>query len=98
MTTKHQSKKDECPLCGLDAIYQNCIDDTTRRVYECPKCGTYEITDESRSDVERMAENPIALEAYRKRIRADNENRVATLIERTSKRKNEPNAEVTSAS
>jgi hypothetical protein len=31
----------------------------------------YEITEESRSDVEGMAENPNALAAYRKRIKAD---------------------------
>ena len=86
MTTKLQSKNDECPLCGSNAIYQNCPDDLTRRVYECPKCGTYEITEESRSDVEGMTENPLALEAYRKRIKADNENKVATVIERESKK------------
>ena len=89
MTTKLQSKNDECPLCGSDAIYQNWPDDLTRRVYECRKCGTYEITEESRSDLEGMAENPIAIEAYRKRIKADNENRTATVIERTSKKENE---------
>jgi hypothetical protein len=86
MTTKLQTKNDECPLCESDAIYQNCIDDLTRRVYECPKCGRYEITEESRADVEGMAENPIALEAYRKRIKGDNENSIATVIERTSKK------------
>ena len=36
-----------------------------------------------------MAENPIAIEAYRKRIKADSENRTTTVIERTSKKKNE---------
>ena len=87
MTTKLQSKNDECPLCGSDAIYQSYADDLTRRVYECPKCGTYEITEESRSDVEGMAENPLALEAYRKRIKADNENQVATVIERESSKR-----------
>ena len=87
MTTKLQSKNDECPLCGSDALYQSCTDDLTRRVYECPKCGTYEITEESRSDVEGMAENPLALEAYRKRIKADNEYKVATVIERESKKR-----------
>ena len=84
MTTNLQSKNDECPLCGSDAIYQSCTDDSTRRVYECPKCGPYEITEESRSDIEGMAENPLALEAYRKRIKVDNENNVATVIERES--------------
>jgi predicted RNA-binding Zn-ribbon protein involved in translation (DUF1610 family) len=90
MTAKLQSKNDECPLCGSDAIYENSADDLTRRVYECPKCGTYEITDESRSDLEGIADNPIALEAYRQRIKADNEKKVATLIERESKKKNDP--------
>ena len=88
MTAKTQSKNDECPLCGSDAIYENSAHDLTRRVYECPKCGTYEITDESRSDLEGIAENPNALEAYRKRIKADNEKRVTTVIERTSKKNN----------
>ena len=87
MTTKLQSKSDECALCGSDAIYQSCTDDLTRRKYECPRCGTYEITDESRSDVEGIAENPLALVAYRKRIKVDNENNVATVIERESKKR-----------
>ena len=89
MTAKLQSKNDECPLCESNAIYENRADDLTCRVYECPKCGTYEITEESRSDLEGIAENPNALEAYRKRIKADNENNVTTVIERESK-KNEP--------
>jgi predicted RNA-binding Zn-ribbon protein involved in translation (DUF1610 family) len=82
MTAKLQSKNDKCPLCGSDAIYQDSADDLTRRVFECPKCGTYEITEESRSDLEGIADNPNALEAYRKRIKADNEKKVATVIER----------------
>ena len=89
MTAKLQSKNDECPLCGSNATYLDRTDELTRRVYECPKCGTYEITEESRSDLEGIADNPNALEAYRKRIKADNEKRVATVIERTSKKKNE---------
>jgi hypothetical protein len=87
MTAKLQSKSDECPLCESNAIYENSADDLTRRVYECPKCGTYEITEESRSDLEGIADNPNALEAYRKRIKADNENNVATVIERESKKR-----------
>ena len=87
MTAKLQSKNDECPLCGSNAIYENSADDLTRRVYECPKCGTYEITEESRADLEGIADNPNALAAYRKRIKADNENKVATVIERESKKK-----------
>ena len=89
MTANLQSKNDECPLCESNAVYENSANDLTRRVYECPKCGTYEITEESRSDLEGIADNPNALEAYRKRIKADNEKRVATVIERTSKKKNE---------
>lgn len=54
-------------ISGSDAVYQSRTDHLARRVYECPKCGTSEITEESRSDVEGMAENPLALEAYRKR-------------------------------
>ena len=88
MTAKLQSKNDECTLCESNAIYENSAHDLTRRVYECPKCGTYEITEESRSDLEGIAENPNALEAYRKRIKADNEKRVTTVIERTSKKNN----------
>jgi hypothetical protein len=87
MTAKLQSKSDECPLCESNAIYHASADDWTRRVYECPKCGTYEITEESRSDLEGIADNPNALEAYRKRIKADNENNVATVIERESPKK-----------
>jgi hypothetical protein len=87
MTAKLQSKNDECPLCESNAIYENSADDSTRPVYECPKCGTYEITDESRSDLEGIGDNPNALEAYRKRIKADNENNVATVIERESKKR-----------
>ena|SRR5688572_7365439 len=86
MTAKLQSKNDECPLCESNAIYENSGYDLTRRVYECPKCGTYEITEESRSDLEGIARNPNALAAYRKRIKADNENKVATVIERESKK------------
>jgi hypothetical protein len=85
MTAKLQSNSDECPLCEANAIYLNSADDLTRRVYECPKCGTYEITEESRSDLEGIAKNPNALEAYRKRIKADNEKKVATVIERSKK-------------
>jgi ribosomal protein S27AE len=87
MTAKLQSKNDECPLCESSAIYENSADDLTRRLYECPKCGTYEITEDSRSDLEGIAHNPNALEAYRKRIKADNENNVATVIERESKKR-----------
>ena len=87
MTAKLQSKNDECPLCGSNAIYQDSADDLTRRVFECPKCGTYEITEESWSDLKEIAANPDALEAYRKRIKADNENNVATVIERESKKR-----------
>ena len=87
MTAKLQSKNDECPLCESNAIYETSAHDLTRRVYECPKCGTYEITEESRSDLEGIAHNPNALEAYRKRIKADNENNVATVIERESKKR-----------
>ena len=86
MTAKLQSKNDECPLCESNAIYQNSADDLTRRVYECPKCGTYEITEESISDLEGIANNPNALGAFRKRIKADNVNNVATVIERESKK------------
>jgi hypothetical protein len=85
MTAKLQSKSDECPLCESNAIYENSADDLTRRVYECPKCGTYEITEESRSDLEGIADNPNALKAYRKRIKADNENNDATVIENPKK-------------
>ena len=88
MTAKLQSKNDECPLCESEAIYEDSAGDLTRRVYQCPKCGTYEITEESRSDLEGIAENPNALEAYRKRIKADNEKRITTVIERTSKKNN----------
>ena len=70
-----------------NAIFENRVHDLTRRVYECAKCGTYEITDESRSDLEGIANNPNALAAYRKRIKADNENKVATVIERESKKR-----------
>ena len=73
-------------MCESNAIYENSADDLTRRMYECPKCGTYEITEESRSDLEGIAANPNALEAYRKRIKADNEKKVATVIERESKK------------
>src|SRR5688572_18690915 len=92
MNAKLQSKNDECPLCESNAIYENSAEDLTRRVYECPKCGTYEITEDSRSDLEGIAHNPNALEAYRKRIKADKENNVATVIERQSRKgKNEMN-------
>ena len=87
MTAKLQSKSDECPLCESNAIYENSADDSSRRVYQCAKCGTYEITEESRSDLEGIAHNSNALEAYRKRIKADNENNVATVIERESKKR-----------
>jgi len=87
MITKLQSKNDQCPLCESNAIYQTSAADLTRRVYECPKCGTYEITDGSRTDLEGIADNPHALDAYRKRIKADNENKVATVIERESKKR-----------
>ena len=87
MTAKLQSKNDECPLCESNAVYESSSDDLTRRKYECPKCGRYEITEESRSDLEGIAGNPNALEAYRKRIKADNEKKVATVIERQSKKR-----------
>jgi hypothetical protein len=84
MTEKLQSKNDKCPLCGSHAIYQKPPGDLTRRVYECPKCRTYDITEESRSDVEGIAGNPQALNAYRKRIKSDNEKKVVIVIERAS--------------
>jgi hypothetical protein len=73
--------------CVDQILAQNCTDDLIRRVYDCAECGTFEITEESRSDVEGMAENPIALEACRKRIKAGSENRVATVIVLTSKKR-----------
>jgi hypothetical protein len=63
-------------------------------VYDCPKCGTYEITEEARSDLEGIADNPNALEAYRKRIKADNEKNVATVIERESQKKERSRTQV----